>query len=655
MNTYYCETCDIQLDSAYNLKRHLGTEKHTDAVHNKILYINCFKKLQYLRAKELNSSNINDFKKSIVFWRMPLEQYNLKLLDTSLSENLKIEIEDVPSMINIKNNVCIMCGQNFMNQVATKTDIYLKKFAEHCMVCIKRHTYNELSASDIIDSQTMLEYCKTLQNNLLELIDTHTKKLDYLTDVQSKYYGLESERNTLRDERNALRIEHNELRNKYESLHTDYNALINERNTLTKDNINLLEKNTKLKTKCHSLKEQHTDTLISQLNEKDKTINIIKEIKTPQTPSKVNNIQIINMGNSYNFVAQNFPTAPNVPRITHDVLKNWYEVTKLPLSIKENPQANYIKCLGTRECKERCSLGNNCMGNYSLEQILVNNFDENKCSKKKKIVDGKEVVMHNKCPGSIEYSKFLGSIIVGCYKKDKPENQSLWNADTARYSYIIKMINNNMSQWEQDKSGLKTKIHVIEPLIACVRDLLNDYANVVLKSNLALIKKYIRCTMQARIKQISEHDRKLKELMVEYSKKNQNKNKNKNKVPTIENQDIKRKYDFEYVNDINDIDDMIINNKPDSELCDIVISCNDYNANNDQQHKMTEHNNCYQEHINIHNRIKKIIEHIEDKQFSSIIVRDIAPQFFLCKNIINNVSGKNLINDKSKVIVTEVE
>lgn len=49
----------------------------------------------------------------------------------------------------------------------------------------------------------------------------------------------------------------------------------------------------------------------------------------------------------------------------------------------------------------------------------------------------------------------------------------------------------------------------------------------------------------------------------------------------------------------------------------------------------------------------KTIEHIKDKQFSSIVVRDIAPQFFMCKNIIKNVNDKNLINDKPKITVTE--
>ena len=72
--------------------------------------------------------------------------------------------------------------------------------------------------------------------------------------------------------------------------------------------------------------------------------------------------------------------------------------------------------------------------------------------------------------------KYLGNFIIKVYKKDDPKNQSIWNTDDSRLTYLIKeLMNNESSNWIIDKKGIKTKTYLIEPLLAHIRNLLISY------------------------------------------------------------------------------------------------------------------------------------------------------------------------------------
>jgi hypothetical protein len=303
------------------------------------------------------------------------------------------------------------------------------------------------------------------------------------------------------------------------------------------------------------------------------------------------------MGNNYNYVTKNYPNAPNIAQITRDDLNNWLEDTKLPLAIKNNPNANYVKCLGNEKCNGKCSLGKHCIKQYSLENILVSNFDVTKCNKKQKIQNDEIIVYHNKCQASMDYSKFLASIIIKTCKKDNPNEQSLWNVDSTRYSYIIKIIKDKISQWTHDKTGAKTKKHVIEPLIANIRGLLEDYMGALVQSYLNIVKKYIIFT------------------------KGKRQCNRKNKIT----------YDFDQLGDVDNIYSMHSGINIDKKLADIISSCNDYNNSNCYEYKVDEYNLASQTLIDMFIKTHKVIEHIKDKPFSSAIIRDIAPEFYLNK------------------------
>ncbi|ARF12563.1 zinc finger protein [Klosneuvirus KNV1] len=61
--------------------------------------------------------------------------------------------------------------------------------------------------------------------------------------------------------------------------------------------------------------------------------------------------------------------------------------------------------------------------------------------------------------------KYLGDIIIKAYKKEDPNNQSLWASDPSRLTYIVRELINSKSEWLVDKGGIKTTKYIIKPLM----------------------------------------------------------------------------------------------------------------------------------------------------------------------------------------------
>ena len=72
--------------------------------------------------------------------------------------------------------------------------------------------------------------------------------------------------------------------------------------------------------------------------------------------------------------------------------------------------------------------------------------------------------------------RYLGDIIIKCYKKDDPKKQSLWSSDTSRLTYVVReLMNNKKIDWAVDKKGIKTKTYIINPLLDYIDDLMREY------------------------------------------------------------------------------------------------------------------------------------------------------------------------------------
>lgn len=69
-------------------------------------------------------------------------------------------------------------------------------------------------------------------------------------------------------------------------------------------------------------------------------------------------------------------------------------------------------------------------------------------------------------------SKYLGNFIVRAYIKVDVNEQSIWNSDSTRLTYIIRNIIDDTLEWEVDKKGIKTKEQIIDPLLSHLHKLL---------------------------------------------------------------------------------------------------------------------------------------------------------------------------------------
>ena len=80
--------------------------------------------------------------------------------------------------------------------------------------------------------------------------------------------------------------------------------------------------------------------------------------------------------------------------------------------------------------------------------------------------------------------RFIGDIILKHYKKDDPSQQSIWNSDATRLTFLIKDIVGKKSEWITDRKGAKLRQLVIEPIINLVEELINEYSDKINKNNI---------------------------------------------------------------------------------------------------------------------------------------------------------------------------
>src|SRR5690606_18490816 len=67
------------------------------------------------------------------------------------------------------------------------------------------------------------------------------------------------------------------------------------------------------------------------------------------------------------------------------------------------------------------------------------------------------------------------------YKKENPNDQSIWNSDISRSAYIIRECINKESEWSTDKGGHKTSTYVIKPILDYLKTHIKEYITEVNK------------------------------------------------------------------------------------------------------------------------------------------------------------------------------
>ena len=80
---------------------------------------------------------------------------------------------------------------------------------------------------------------------------------------------------------------------------------------------------------------------------------------------------------------------------------------------------------------------------------------------------------------------YLSKLLIDQYKKDNSSEQSVWNTDVARLSYVIKdSINKkNISKWIVDKKGRILSSYTVQPIIDKLKDKMVDSYKKRMKDN----------------------------------------------------------------------------------------------------------------------------------------------------------------------------
>ena len=82
---------------------------------------------------------------------------------------------------------------------------------------------------------------------------------------------------------------------------------------------------------------------------------------------------------------------------------------------------------------------------------------------------------------------YISKLLIEEYKKDKPNEQSFWNTDVARLSYVVKDKVKNNSKWISDKKGIMLSSYAVKPIINKLKERMTKSHKKIIKDN----NKYI--------------------------------------------------------------------------------------------------------------------------------------------------------------------
>lgn len=73
--------------------------------------------------------------------------------------------------------------------------------------------------------------------------------------------------------------------------------------------------------------------------------------------------------------------------------------------------------------------------------------------------------------------KYIGDTIIVLCKKNKDKDQSIWNSDPSRLTYIIKQILEGEARWMVDKEGVNTTKLIVTPILDQLQKIIEEYYN----------------------------------------------------------------------------------------------------------------------------------------------------------------------------------
>lgn len=132
------------------------------------------------------------------------------------------------------------------------------------------------------------------------------------------------------------------------------------------------------------------------------------------------------------------------------------------ISVKNYIQQNYSKAPPLKR-----------LNNKTIMQIIDEDIDNNYEEEKNDDDDLMDKLIHNYKHNILHV--YLGNLLIKYYKKEDPTEQSIWNSDPARLTYIVKeLLANNNSCWTQDHKGNKVKNYIINPMLQYIKKYIDE-------------------------------------------------------------------------------------------------------------------------------------------------------------------------------------
>lgn len=135
-------------------------------------------------------------------------------------------------------------------------------------------------------------------------------------------------------------------------------------------------------------------------------------------------------------------------------------VSALSYLIKNHNSAPVLKKITSEECKKL--KGNDNSNEKFVNELIDYHYDNT-------------------------LADHIGDFIVRTYKMNDKDEQSIWNSDTSRLTYIIReSFNKQSAEWLIDKRGTNTKEYIIDPIMDYLKDCVNKHfecLNVMRRDN----------------------------------------------------------------------------------------------------------------------------------------------------------------------------
>jgi len=391
-------------------------------------------------------------------------------------------------------------------------------------------------------------------------------------------------------------------------------------NEIILENENILLENHNLKTKCNYLETKYKEAIeIIEINNDNNKIIIetLEQLKIANEAAIINKQQIVtkedmdilrqeikekrvqdnnnlfqanfNLNQIINIYCDNaIPlTQPNCFDLYSDYIVNKY---KIDVSKYTN--------------KNICTYDENCPGNCNKEYM---------CPKKSKIA--KEIIKCNNNNSKIKScADLISSIIVHNYVKSNKQEQSIWNTDINRLTFIIKQVIDNKNNWYDDKKGNKINTILISPLI----DFFKSQINILLTQKHRKLLTYVAPYVSEILPDIIDKKNDIQGIM-DTMKKTKERYKN-----------LEQEY-FDILEDLKILTEYqeLLANKRNINQENIVAICSKYN-----EQLVNDYFKSYANFTLKFSELKEIFEYLRDKKLVEIILKQISPSFYTNKQLL---------------------